>query len=198
AYAKACSTILKTVHEPVELENYVRQLSFESGFTREVLLEQIGVSPQRKRVFTPKRESFHQKAKDASMVDMTACTLLAVLATGRLPKGAVTADEFTDPSLQAICEALLAGESAAALMENQPDEQGRAAIGAILNIQTDSEDAALMKMAQDCLKRMRRTRLEAELEEIQRTLPNLPEGERPAQTERAMRVLGQLQSLDNR
>ncbi|MDD3213701.1 MAG: DNA primase, partial [Eubacteriales bacterium] len=42
AYAKACSTILKTVHEPVELENYVRQLSFESGFTREVLLEQIG------------------------------------------------------------------------------------------------------------------------------------------------------------
>ena len=195
-YAKACAETLRAVREPVELENYLKQLSLESGFTREVLLEQIGISPQKQRAFAPKREGFQQKAREARQIDMTACTLLAVLATGRLPEGVVTAEEFTDPQLRAICEALLAGGSAAALMENQPDDQGRATVGAILGIQTDEDDAGLMRMAQDCLRRMRRTRLETELEEIQRSLPNVPDGERSRQTERAMRVLAQLQKLD--
>ena len=196
AYAKNCAEILKAVREPVELENYLRQLAFESGFTREVLLEQIGVTPQRQRALAPKREGFQQKARDARQTDMTELTLLAVLATGRLPRDVVTAEEFTDPSLRGICEALLSGESAASLMERQPDEQGRAAVGAILGIQTDEDDAGLRRMAQDCLRRMRRTRLEAELEEIQQSLPNVPEGERSAQTEHAMRILEQLQKLD--
>jgi len=184
------------VREPVELEGYLKQLAFESGFTREVLLEQIGVSPQRQKVFVPRRDSFRQKAKEADQVDMTAYTLLAVLATGRLPKGAVSAEEFSDSRLRALCEALLAGESAAALMESQPDDQGRAAVGAILNVQTDADDAGLMRMAQDCIQRMRRIRIEKELEEIQRSLPNLPEGERAAHTERAMRLIQQLRQTE--
>jgi DNA primase len=195
-YAKAGAEILRAVREPVELEGYLKQLTFESGFTREVLLEQIGVSPQRQKVFVPRRDSFRQKAKEADQVDMTAYTLLAVLATGRLPKGAVSAEEFSDSRLRALCEALLAGESAAALMESQPDDQGRAAVGAILNVQTDADDAGLMRMAQDCIQRMRRIRIEKELEEIQRSLPNLPEGERAAHTERAMRLIQQLRQTE--
>jgi len=196
AYAKACAQILREVREPVELENHLKHLTLESGFPREVLLEQIGVTPHKQRVYAPMREGFQKKAREAKRLDMTACTLLAVLATGRLPEGAVTAEEFTDPTLRAICEALLSGESAASLMESQPDDQGRAAVGAIMGIQTDEDDEGLMRMAQDCIRRMRRARLETELEEIQRNLPNIPEGERSAQTERAMRVLKQLQDLN--
>jgi DNA primase len=196
AYAKACAQILREVREPVELENYVKQLALESGFTREVLLEQIGVPAQKQRVYAPRKESFRQKAREAGQVDMTACTLLAVLATGRLPRGAVTAEEFDDPQFRSICEALLSGQSAAALMESQTDEPGRAAVGAILGIDTEADDAGLMRMAQDCLRKMRRTRLEKELEEIQRGLPNIPEGERPEQTERAMRLIRRLQALE--
>jgi len=69
-------------------------------------------------------------------------------------------------------------------------------VGAIMGIQTDEDDEGLMRMAKDCIRRMRRARLETELEEIQRNLPNIPEGERSAQTERAMRVLKQLQDLN--
>ena len=196
AYARMGSEILKAVHEPVELDTYVRQLAFESGFTREVILEQIGASPQRQRALAPKREGFRQLAKEAGQTDMTALTLLAALATGKLPRDVVTADEFVDPQLRAICEGLLAGQSPATLMENQPDEQGRALVGALLGIQTETDDAGLRRMAQDCIRRMRRTRLEAELEEIERNLPNVPQGERSEQTERAMRILAQLQKLD--
>ncbi|NLI20256.1 MAG: DNA primase [Clostridiales bacterium] len=196
AYAKACAEILREVREPLDLERYLKQLSMESGFPREVLLEQIGVSPRQQRAFAPARESVRRRPREDAPPDMTACTLLAVLATGRLPQGAVAAEEFSDPQLRHICERLLAGESAASLMEGQPDDQGRATLGAILGIQTDADDAGLMRMAQDCLRKMRRARLEAELEEIQQSLPNLPEGERSAQTERAMRVLTKLQKLE--
>ncbi len=195
-YAMACATLLRKVTQPVALENHLKQLALDTGFTREVLLEQIGVTPKKQRTYAPKREGFRQKAQEAKQVDMTACTLLAVLATGRLPDGAVSADEFVDSRLRTICEALLSGDSAASLMESQPDDMGRAAVGAILSIQTDEDDEHLMRMAQDCLRRMRRTRLEAELEDIQRSLPNLPDSERSIQTERAMRVLGQLQNLE--
>ncbi len=196
-YAKACARVLRAVKEPVELENYVKQLAMETGFAREVLLSQIGVSPPRQRASVPRDEGFRRKAKEARQIDMTACTLLAVLATGRLPEGAVAAEEFADPKLRAVCEALLDGQSVASLMESQPDDEGRATLGVILNIQTEEDDASLMRMAQDCLRRMRRARLESELEEIQRSLPNVPEGERSAQTERAVRLMTQLRQLED-
>jgi hypothetical protein len=169
----------------------------ETGFARDVLLSQIGVSPPRQHASVPRDEGFRRKAKEARQIDMTACTLLAVLATGRLPEGAVAAEEFADPKLRAVCEALLDGQSVASLMESQPDDEGRATIGVILNIQTEEDDASLMRMAQDCLRRMRRARLESELEEIQRSLPNVAEGERSVQTERAVRLMTQLRQLED-
>ncbi len=194
-YAKAGAAILKTVREPVELENYVKQLSFETGFTREVLLSQIGIAPAPQNAPAPKREGFRKMAREAGQADMYALTLLAVLATGKLPTGVVSPQEFADPQLRAICEGLLGGQSAAAIMESQPDAQGRALVGTVLGIQAEGDDAALMRMAQDCLRRMRRERLEAELEEIERTLPNVPEDEIATQTQRALRILTQLKEL---
>ncbi len=42
AYAIACAKYLAKVREPVELENYVKQLMLTTGFSRDVLLAQIG------------------------------------------------------------------------------------------------------------------------------------------------------------
>ncbi len=194
-YAKACANILKAVREPVELENHLRRLALETGFSREVLLMQIGVAPPAQHTQAPKREGFTQKAKAVAKVDWTARTLLAVLSTGRLPKGSVSAEEFEDPLLRSLCEALLTGESAASLMERQPDEQGRAVVGDILSINTDLDDDGLMKMARDCLKKLRQTRLENELDLIQQSLPSLSEEDRTRETERAYQLTKQLLDL---
>ena len=43
-YAKACAALLKNVRDPVDLENYLEMLSVQTGFSREVLSAQIGVS----------------------------------------------------------------------------------------------------------------------------------------------------------
>ena len=146
-YAKACAAILRGVKEPVELENHLRHLSVETGFSKEVLMQQIGAAPPPKVVTAAKREGFRQKAREVSQVDWTARTLLAVLATGRLPKDSVSPEEFEDPLLRSLCEGLLAGESAASLMERQTDDQGRAAVGDILSLNTDLDDDGLMRMA---------------------------------------------------
>ena len=194
-YAKACAAILRGVKEPVELENHLRHLSVETGFSKEVLMQQIGAAPPPKVVTAAKREGFRQKAREVSQVDWTARTLLAVLATGRLPKDSVSPEEFEDPLLRSLCEGLLAGESAASQMERQTDDQGRAAVGDILSLNTDLDDDGLMRMAQDCLKKMRKQRLEKALDLIQQRLPTLAGEERERETQRAFALTQQLLDL---
>ncbi len=196
-YAKACAAFLRNVKEPVELENHVKRLSLETGFTREVLMRQIGVTAAEEsaKPAAPRREGFRQKAKAAASVDWNARTLLAVLATGRLPRDIVAPEEFEDPVLRGLCEALINGESAASLMEQQVDEAGRASLGNILALETDVDDDGLMKMAQDCVKKMRIARLERELDAIQKSLPNLPDDERAQETQRAFVLMKQLSDM---
>ena len=186
---------MRGVKEPVELENHLRHLSVETGFSKEVLMQQIGAAPPPKVVTAAKREGFRQKAREVSQVDWTARTLLAVLATGRLPKDSVSPEEFEDPLLRSLCEGLLAGESAASLMERQTDDQGRAAVGDILSLNTDLDDDGLMRMAQDCLKKMRKQRLEKALDLIQQRLPALAGEERERETQRAFALTQQLLDL---
>ncbi len=191
-YAKACAEVLKAVKEPVELENYLKRLALESGFTREVLLLQIGVSPAKQHNLAEKREGFQQKAKVSAVVDWPAYTLLAVLATGRLPQGSVSAEEFDDPLLRSLGEALVKGESAATLMEAQPDDQSRALLSDILGIDTHVDDEALMHMAQECLYKMRVARLTKELQAIEQSLPNLPQDQRASEQSRAFELTKRL------
>ena len=89
----------------------------------------------------------------------------------------------------------LDGESPAALMERQPDDEGRAVIGDILSINTDLDDEGLMQMAQDCLKKLRRERLEKEMDKLQKSLSTLPEEQRAAATQRAFQLAQQLTEL---
>ena len=86
-------------------------------------------------------------------------------------------------------------KSAASLMERQTDDQGRAAVGDILSLNTDLDDDGLMRMAQDCLKKMRKQRLEKALDLIQQRLPTLAGEERERETQRAFALTQQLLDL---
>ncbi len=194
-YAKACAAILREVKEPVELENYVRRLSIDTGFTREVLLAQIGTGGKLENTPPPNREAFQQKARTEQPFDRTAATLLAVLATGRLPKGSVTAEEFDDPQLRALCEGLLAGDNPAALMEEQPDDRSRELASRVLSIPVADDDDTLLRMARECLYNMRRQRLEAQVLSIEKEIPNLPQEARSGREQELYRLSKRLMEL---
>ena len=68
-------------------------------------------------------------------------------------------------------------------------------MGDILSLNTDLDDDGLMRMAQDCLKKMRKQRLEKALDLIQQRLPNLTGEERERQTQRAFALTQQLLDL---
>ena len=194
-YAKACAAYLRSVKEPVELDNHIKHLSLETGISREVLLQQVGIQPTEQKISVPKRETFRKKADTAAKVDWAAQTLLAVLATGRIPRDIVTPDEFEDPIFRSLCEALLSGESAASLMEMQIDDQGRAAVGEILSIDTNIDDDGLMKMARDSRLKLRRARLEKVMDAVQELLPTLPLEQQKQEMQRLMELNDQLNRL---
>ena len=80
-------------------------------------------------------------------------------------------------------------------MEQQPDDQSRAMLSDILSIDTQLDDEGLRRMASDCLLKLRRQRLENELDKLQASLPTLPEEERAKETQRAFLLTKQLMDL---
>ncbi|HPF87149.1 MAG TPA: toprim domain-containing protein, partial [Candidatus Limiplasma sp.] len=195
-YAKSCAKILKTVREPVELENHLKQLSIDTGYTRDVLLQQMGATREPQPAYTrPKRASFRRSATDAKSVDMTACTVLSLLSAGKLPKDVVSTNDFDDPELRLIAEALLKGQSLGALLDEQATDTLRQTVGAIMNIEIDDDHA--MRMAQECFEQTKRRKLEKELEEIERRMQNISNEDpsKQAQLQRSLEIMQQLKAL---
>jgi len=195
-YAKACAGILKTVREPVELENHLKQLAVETGYTREVLLRQMGATPNPRPPHTPKqRPAFRRRQREEPAVDMTACTVLSLLSADKLPKDVVTPRDFDDPDLRLIAEALLSGKSLGALMDEQATDSLRRLIGAIMTIEVDDDHA--MSMAQECFEQTKQTKLEKELEEIEQRVQNLSNEDplKQMQLQRSLDIMQQLKTL---
>ncbi|MFH1879673.1 MAG: DNA primase [Bacillota bacterium] len=194
-YAKACAKILKAVREPVELENHLKLLAVDTGYTREVLLQQMGATKETRNTYTPRRSGLRRAAKDEKPVDMPASTVLALLSAGKLPKDVVSSRDFDDPDLRLIAEAILNGQSLGALLDEHATDSLRQAVGAIMRIEIDDENA--MNMAQECYEQVKRSKLEKELEEIERRVQNVSneDPQKQAQLRRSMEIMQQLKAL---
>lgn len=174
AYAKEAARILRTIESPVEVDNYVKRLSVETGFGRDVLYEQIGRTPKmrlsaepaggprRPRADAPDREPDHVKAEKH---------LLAMIAGGAdAAEFHLTAEDFSDPLCAEVAEALLgaAGDPMAAsrLLDGVDDEQKRAGIGAILASEKEADPEAAGRQMRDCVARIRLRQLDAQIAEL--------------------------------
>lgn len=164
-YAKACAEILKKVREPVELENYLELLSVQTGFSREVLLAQIGISAQEMGQHNPEKSRENSSPRRIRLPEgyKTEQTLLALLATGKLPEGTVKTEDFSDETLAAIADRLLAGTSPAEIMVDSENEQQRQAAGETFATLTDDERENAAAVAADCMRNLRIQRLQHEI-----------------------------------
>ena len=160
AYAKACADLLKSVRDPVDLENYLEALSVQTGFSRDVLVAQIGVSaPKRPENAayspSPRREYLSAKRLHPAETYRTEQTLLALLSTGKLPEGMVKAEDFQDEDLRALAKGLIGGLPPAELMAEAENDGIRQAAGEAFSMLTDSEKENAAQIAQDCLRNLR-------------------------------------------
>ena len=170
-YAKRCAQILSKVREPVELETYLQTLAVQTGFSKDVLRQQMGLSIAEANNAKPPRERIiRRRAGDAPAASMPEKTLIALLVSGLMPKDAVRDTDFDDPQLHMLAQKLLAGSSPAAILAECETEQQRVAYSEAfaLNAEITQDNAAAV--AEDCLRTIRQARLQRQIDNIRAQL----------------------------
>ena len=166
-YAKKCADLLRKVRDPVDLENYLETLTVQTGFSREVLIAQIGVSADEalKQHNSPViREKYQPKRSREPETSRTEQTLLALLATGKLPADMIREEDFSLGPLRDIARRLLAGELPAAIISD-PDggDALRQAAGEAFSLLTETERDNAAEIAGDCLRNLQIQRLQKDI-----------------------------------
>ncbi len=203
AYAKACAQVLRHL-EPVDMENALQELTVQTGFSKEVLMAQIGTVPAKAtnaaiptqpRAARPPSPAVNQPQEAADEDIRAEELLLSLAAAGRLPDGIVHADDFRDPLLHELFEQLSSGVSAASLVENQTDEVIRTRVSRLL-MDTGSESTdQVIQMAQDCLTKMRRKRAKMQYDDIMNRIKALSGEEKSSALKQAQELLSIMNRL---
>ncbi|MBO4377648.1 MAG: DNA primase [Clostridia bacterium] len=187
-YAKRCALILKKVKEPVELDYYVQKLSVKTGFSQEVLMQQIGVPAaalQQNRAQTApekKRSSTNNNDGGPSVPEKK---LLAILASGNVSNTVIKSDDFDDERVKAWSALLIDGRHPADILDGCETEQERSLASEIfaMNNEINSENADAI--AEDCLIAIRRGRIHRKMDEIHTRISSMDQEEK----EKALREL---------
>lgn len=165
AYAIACAKHLTKVKEPVQLENYVKQLMLSTGFTREVLLAQIGrtemIAQDKRSVYRHAARPLEEKNEGVDTETAAAeKQLLLMLAEGGVEPGTVTAEDFITPERRELAQKLLAGMTPGAILEEMEDEDKRARAAHVLQEESGAVGEAQLRMTGDCLRILHKKRIE--------------------------------------
>lgn len=168
AYAIACAKYLAKVREPVELENYVKQLMLMTGFSRDVLLAQIGRTEliQQDRRATYRHAARPLEEKNEGVDTETSAAekqLLVLLAEGRADAETVSADDFISPQRRSLAQKLLDGMTPGAILESIGDEDTRSRVANMLQRESGADEEQELRMVSDCLRVLNRKRIERQI-----------------------------------
>ena len=197
AYAKACAAILRNL-EPVEMENALQELIVQTGFSRDVLIAQIGMTPPKPKgtAAAPPLPTRMTRPPAAPMPPAESADedvraeelLISLIATARLPQDIAQEEDFRDPLLKELFLQLRDGVSPASLVENQSDEEVRARVSHLLMAQSGESTDQMIQMAHDCLSRMRLKRARAQYDEIMKRIKTLSGEEKMQALDEAKRL----------
>ena len=178
-YSRAAAEIIRPL-DPVERETCLRDLVVETGFSREILLEQMELhagkeNPVREPGVPKKPVSVQRPGESAAPPDTSAQeTLLSLLATGQIPKDMISEKDFDDDELKSIYAGLISGKSPAALVDTAPDDETHSRyVRILLSPIADSTDQ-LISMANQCLARIRKSALQKRYDTLMSQIGALP------------------------
>ena len=198
SYARAASGIIAAV-DPVEREIHLKDLSLATGFTRETLLEQMNLSAARQpgsKAPAAQPARLHTVPAEPGSEDLKAQELLlSLFASGQIPKEMIDEKDFEDDELKSLYRELLAGASPASLPDLAPDDATRSRFTRVLLSPSAGDTDQMITMANDCLNRIRKTRLEKRFEELSRMLDTAPDDMLPALLKEAQEISDKLKKL---
>ena len=171
AYARGASEIVSAV-DPLERDVLLGRLALETGFPKETLLEQLNL-PANKPSRAPadpgtrRRPLLSAASGPPSSEDLKAQELLlSLFASGQIPKDMIEEKDFDDDELKSLYRELAAGASPASLPDLAPDDASRSRYTRLLLTPAAGSTDEMIAMANDCLIRIRRTKLEKRYEEL--------------------------------
>jgi DNA primase len=198
-YAKKCAVILQKVSEPVEMENHIQSLMIQTGFPREVLWAQINSSPVKPAAAKP---DYPRKLRIASHMDSeslrTEQALLSMMAAGFLPPGLVRKEDFTETHYIHLAESLLSGQSPASLLTECDDEPSRILYNEAFNFQANIRRENAISIAEDCLRKIKATRIQERIEEIKHEMPQMDSAMRIKALQETMELSSELTQLKHK
>ena len=171
AYARGAAEIVSTA-DPLERDLLLDRLSLETGFSRETLAEQMKLSVPKPAAASRNPASRIRTARPeasgtTSGGDLKAQELLLCLfASGHIPKDMIEEKDFDDDELKSLYRELAAGASPASLPDLAPDDAARSRYTRLLLTPMAGSTDEMITMANDCLIRIRRTKLERQYEEL--------------------------------
>lgn len=179
-YAVRAAAILRGVKQPIELENLLKKLSLETGYTREVLIQQIGVTAKEKPMYTipthrdklPKEE--RQIFPDSFKAERA---LLSLMSRGVVPEGTVTPDRFADTGHRWFAEGLLAGRSPAELLDSAADDMREMCLE-VCNSGVFYKEDDLMEVIADLMETMQKGTIDSRIKELTERLGAAGDGKR--------------------
>lgn len=181
-YAKACAAILRMVKEPVELDHYLEKLSVKTGFSKEVLSAQVGVGTL---AYKPekKRENLAARQRADAIEGVKAeKMLLALCATGHLPKGTVTEEDFSNETLRSLFVQLMNGKTPAILIQEAQDDKTRKLCGEVFLQLNDDDYKETIVVAQECLRKLRITRFQSKIDDLKASMRLMQDSSERAST----------------
>lgn len=167
--------------DPVGVETHLKTLMIETGFSHEVLMQQIDTArgdTDKKAVpsapLTPRKPgASHPRVSSVSPELAAQETLLGLLATGQIPKDMVEEKDFEDEELNSLYTALISGSSASSLLDLAPDEETRSRYTRILMAPAADNKDQMISMAAQCLERIRISACQRQYESLQQQLKAL-------------------------
>lgn len=169
-YARKCALILKKVREPVELDRYLQMLTVQTGYSREVLVMQMGISAPvaEQRAAVPVREHRTRQIRDEQY--MAEKSLISLLASGLLEKDVVRAEDFETNAVRTVAEKLIAGISPAVILSECESDREREEISDLFALDAKFTPENAMENAEQCLNTLRVHRLERQISELKNQL----------------------------
>ena len=200
AYARGASEIVAAV-DPLERDMLLSQLSVETGFTRETLLEQMNLSAQkaaaraREAPSQPRTPHPALSARPQSDDLKAQELLLSLFASGQIPKDMIEEKDFDDDELKSLYRELAAGASPASLPDLAPDEASRSRYTRLLLTPTAGSTDEMISMANDCLVRIRKTSLEKRYDELTQEISSATGEQLSALLQEAREISDKLKKL---
>lgn len=174
--AKECAVILKRVKSPIELETYMEYLALRTGFSKDVLYAQLGVTKPETvsakhfanaSVSVIRKDRNNDKNQDNEKAQQT---LLALMVRSTLPEGLIKPEYFSSALYRFCAEKLLKGELPGRIIDDLegPEEISQASAAFSMAGDLDTDNTA--EVAQDCINKIRIYQLETQIETLKKEM----------------------------